>query len=246
MLRHFFTLSQKSLFIALALGDFNRKRHAQIFIQTMRAQETEGEVSRKLALKRMVNKSREHMASSEDYLEYDFSSPRPFDLTIGITRCEEFLNSTTWTGSALQRMRSQLDFTLSKQLLTREGPAQAWQQPSGGGEIVGGGRADDNPSSGANTALLQADIASVEKNYLELPTVGKGDVSGKTTWKSMSTAARLSQLRFGGSKQLIANMPPSAYGVMGNILKPEHDSELEAFGCIECLQPADKVPYLGG
>ncbi|CDI81401.1 hypothetical protein EAH_00021550 [Eimeria acervulina] len=132
MLRHFFTLSQKSLFIALALGDFNRKRHAQIFIQTMRAKETEGEVSRKLALKRMVNKSREQMPeSTDDYLEYDFNSPRPFDLTIGITRCEEFLNSTTWTGSALQRMRSQLDYTLAKQMLTRECPTRAWQQSPG-------------------------------------------------------------------------------------------------------------------
>lgn len=36
--------------------------------------------------------------SYSDYLEYDFNSPRPFDLTIGITRCDEFLNSTTWTG----------------------------------------------------------------------------------------------------------------------------------------------------
>lgn len=113
-------------------------------------------------------------------------------------------------------------------------------------EIVEGWGADDDSPSRANTAILQTDIASVEKNYLEQPVVGKGNVSGKTTRKSMSTAARLSQLRFGGSKQLIANMPPSAYGVMGKIFKPEHDSELEAFGCIECLQPGDKVPYLGG
>lgn len=42
MLRHFFTLSQKSLFITLALGDFNRK-HAKIFVQTMRTQEIEAE-----------------------------------------------------------------------------------------------------------------------------------------------------------------------------------------------------------
>ena len=116
----------------------------------------------------------------------------------------------------------------------------------GEGDIVERGGADDASSPRANAPLLQTDIASVEKNYLELPVVGKGNVSGRTTWKSMSTAARLSQLRFGGSKQLIANMPPSAYGVMGNILKPDHDSELEAFGCIECLQPADKVPLLGG
>ncbi|CDI86473.1 Apicomplexan-conserved protein Pf 23619083 and Py 23490592 low complexity 1667 aa, related [Eimeria praecox] len=180
------------------------------------------------------------------YLEYEFSSPRPFDLTIGITRCEELLNSTTWTGSALQRMRSQLDFTLSKQLLTRAGPTQAWQQSSGNSEIVEGGRADEDLPPRANAAFVQAGIASLEKNYIELPAVGKGSVSGRTTWKGMSTAARLSQLRFGGTKQLIANMPPSAYGVMGNILTPEHDSELEAFGCIECLQPADRVPFLGG
>ena len=43
MMRNFFTLSQKSLFIALAPGDFNRKRQAQILIQTMRAQQVEGE-----------------------------------------------------------------------------------------------------------------------------------------------------------------------------------------------------------
>lgn len=43
MLRHFFTLSQKSLFIALAPGDFNRKRQAQILIQTMRGQHVEGD-----------------------------------------------------------------------------------------------------------------------------------------------------------------------------------------------------------
>lgn len=42
MLRQFFTLSQKSLFITLALGDFNRK-HAKIFVQTMRTQEIEAE-----------------------------------------------------------------------------------------------------------------------------------------------------------------------------------------------------------
>lgn len=43
MLRHFFTLSQKALFIALAPGDFNRKNQAQILIQTMHGQQIEGE-----------------------------------------------------------------------------------------------------------------------------------------------------------------------------------------------------------
>lgn len=116
MLRHFFTLSQKSLFIALAPGDFNRKRKAQILIQTMHGQHIEGEgtslhafvhclafrysrpylvcsskywgrirlilrcakpplelsscglcaVSRKLVLKRMINKSREKMPDSTE------------------------------------------------------------------------------------------------------------------------------------------------------------------------------------
>ncbi|CDJ62433.1 hypothetical protein, conserved [Eimeria necatrix] len=246
MLRHFFTLSQKSLFITLALGDFNRK-HAKIFVQTMRTQEIEAEVSRKLVLKRMINKSREEMPeSTDDYFEYDFNSPRPFDLTIGISQCEDLLNSTTWTGSALRVARSQLDFTLTKQSLTKQGPTQAWQQFISESEPLDGAGADDEKPLRATVGAQRSDLAAVEENYLKIPPVGKGNISGKTTWRSMSTAARLSQIRFGGSKHLITNMPPIAYGVMRDIFKPQHDSELEAFGCIECLQPPDKVPFIGG
>lgn len=88
----------------------------------------------------------------------------------------------------------------------------------------------------------RGDMGSVEENYLRLPAMRSA--GGKA--KSMSTAARLSKLRFGGNNQFIANASPVAYGIMNNILRPQHDSELEAFGCIECLQPADKIPYLGG
>lgn len=98
-------------------------------------------VSRKLMLKRMVNKSREEMPESTDgeqegkvtsnvidrgldvsllpspswevllrlriccrlcprtdYFDYEINGPRKFDLMVGITRCEELLNATTWTG----------------------------------------------------------------------------------------------------------------------------------------------------
>lgn len=253
MLRHFFTLSQKSLFIALAPGDLNRKRRAQILIHTMRGQHIEGDVSRKLVLKRMVNKHRERKPdSTEDYFEYEVSSPREFDLLASPTRCEELLNATTWTGSALRHMRSQLDFTISKQLLTKAGPGHAWQASFGGeddlvesawAEAVPGSKA----ASGANAlSYRRGEMTSVQEGYLKLPAIGRGNISGKTRWKSMSTAARLSRKRFGGNNQLIANVSPVAYGVMRNILQPQEDSELEAFGCIECLQPPDKVPYLGG
>lgn len=118
-------------------------------------------------------------------------------------------------------------------------------------DLVEGTWGEADPSSSVTTggnarSFRRSEMASVEENYLRLPAMGEGSVSGKTTWKSMSTAARLSQLRFGGTNQFIANASPVAYGVMRNILRPQDDSELEAFGCIECLQSADKVPYLGG
>ncbi|KAL8433185.1 hypothetical protein ACSSS7_004073 [Eimeria intestinalis] len=230
MLRHFFTLSQKSLFISLAPGDFNRKRHAQILIQTMRGQQVE----------------------AEDHLEYQIGSPRQFDLMVGMIQCEELLNATTWTGSALRRMRSQLDLTLSKQSFTKGGLTESWQQMIGGEDdlLEGSSTEADHPTQaagGRDTVPYQrSELAAVEKNYLRVPSMGEGSVSGKTTWKSMSTAARLSQVRFSSGTQFIANASPVAYGVMHDVLRPQDDSELEAFGCIESLQPPDKVPYLGG
>ncbi|OEH77676.1 hypothetical protein cyc_08027 [Cyclospora cayetanensis] len=216
MMRHFFTLSQKALMISLAPGDFNRKRQAQILIQAMRGQQVEEEVSRKLILKRMINRSREQMPeSTDDYFEYEINSPRQFDLMVGITRCDELVNATTWTGDS-----DLVEYT-------------------GSDDDLVAGRGDS-----AN--YRRSEIAAVEEHYLKKPTMGKGSISGKTPWRSMSTAARLSQQRFGGSNQLTANASPIAYGVMRNILKTQVDSELEAFGCIECLQPADKVPFLGG
>lgn len=102
-------------------------------------------------------------------------------------------------------------------------------------------------TGGAETrSVRRSTMASIEENYLRLPTMGQGSISGKTAWKSMSTAARLSQVRFGGINQFVTGASSVGYGVMRDIFKPQDDSELEAFGCIECLQPADKVPYLGG
>ncbi|KAL8456052.1 hypothetical protein Emag_000127 [Eimeria magna] len=92
----------------------------------------------------------------------------------------------------------------------------------------------------------RSELAAVEEHYLRVPAMGEGSVSGRTTWKSMSTAARISLLRFSSNSQFIANASPVAYGVMHEALRPQDDSELEAFACIECLQPPDKVPYLGG
>ncbi|KAL8428234.1 hypothetical protein Efla_005336 [Eimeria flavescens] len=196
MLRHLFTLSQKALFIALAPGDFNRKRQAQILIQTMQGQQVKG----------------------EDHYEYELNSPRQFDLMVGMTRCEELLNATTWTGE--------------DDLVEGAGVAAELAARAAGD---GNGMPD-----------RRSEFASVEESYLREPAMGEGNISGKTTWKRMSTAARLSQLRFSASNQLIASASPAAYGLMRNDVRQRDDSELEAFRCIECLQPADKVPYLGG
>ncbi|KAL8453089.1 hypothetical protein Emed_000959 [Eimeria media] len=219
MLRHFFTLSQKSLFISLAPGDFNRKRHAQILIQTMRGQQVEEEVSRKLVLKRMINKCRQEVPdTTHDHFEYEIDSPRQFDLMVGMAQCEELLNATTWTGE---------DDLLEGSSTDADHPIR----------VAGGG---------SSKPFHRSELAAVEENYLRVPAMGEGSVSGRTTWKSMSTAARLSQMRFSSNSQFIANASPVAYGVMHDVLRPQDDSELEAFGCIECLQPPDKVPYLGG
>ncbi|KAL8275846.1 hypothetical protein Esti_000409 [Eimeria stiedai] len=196
MLRQFFTLSQKSLFISLAPGDFNRKRHAQILIQTMRGQNVE----------------------EEDYFEYEIDSPRQFDLMVGMTQCEELLNATTWTEE---------DDLLEVSSTEADHPSRA-------------------ANGGGSTPYHRSELAAVEENYLQVPAMGEGSISGKTAWKSMSTAARLSQLRFSSSSQFVANASPVAYGVMHDVFRPQDDSELEAFGCVECLQSPDKVPYLGG